>query len=160
MLAIRKIRLPHDPAAPIFVDMSNKELVQRIFDALAVGDRRPFRDAIAEDFTWTIIGSTAWSGTYAGREVVARELIAPLFARFSGTYTNTAERIIAEGEYVVVQCRGRVTTTSGEPYNNTYCHVFRVTDGQLRELTEYCDTDLVARVLSDPGGPDTPRRSS
>jgi ketosteroid isomerase-like protein len=95
-----------------------------------------------------------------GAATRARRPPAPLFAQFSGTYTNTAERIIAEGEYVVVQCRGRVTTTSGQPYNNTYCHVFRVADGQLRELTEYCETDLVARVLSDPGGPDTRRRSS
>ena len=60
----------------------NRALVRSIFDALARGDRAPFRDAMAEDFTWTIMGSTPWSGTYRGREAVARDLIAPLFAQF------------------------------------------------------------------------------
>ena len=43
-------------------------------------------------------------------------------------------------------------TKSGEPYNQTYCYVFRFEDGQVSELTEYLDTDLVNRVLDSPGG--------
>jgi uncharacterized protein len=49
---------------------ANKQLLQDIFDALARGDGTPFRDAMADDFTWTIIGSTDWSGTYAGKQDV------------------------------------------------------------------------------------------
>jgi ketosteroid isomerase-like protein len=54
---------------------------------------------------------------------------------------------------VVVECRGRVTTTSGSPYNNTNCWVCRIADGKLRELTEYLDTELVATALAPPGAP-------
>ena len=35
------------------------------------------------------------------------------------------------------------------PYNNTYCFVFRLSGGKIREITEYCDTDLIARVLDN-----------
>jgi uncharacterized protein len=125
----------------------NKQLLQTIFAARANGDHEPFRDAMADDFTWTIIGDTDWSGTYRGKQAVLTELTGPLLAQFAEPYRGTAERFIAEGEHVVVESRGRVTTVRGEPYNNTYCFVFRVAGGRLRELTEYCDTELVANAL-------------
>ncbi len=49
---------------------------------------------MADDFSWTVIGSTSWSGTYAGKQAV------------------------------------------------------------LTELTEYCDTQLIATALEAPGVPD------
>ena len=36
----------------------NKELMQRIFAGLAKGDGQPFRESLAEDFTWTLTGTT------------------------------------------------------------------------------------------------------
>jgi len=125
----------------------NKQLMKSIFAELAKGNTGPFRDAMADDFCWTVTGTTSWSGTYRGKQAVLGELIAPLFAQFDGRYTNTAERFIAEQDHVVVLCRGKVTTTSGKPYENTYCYVCRLGDGKLRELTEYFDTELVATAL-------------
>ncbi len=128
----------------------NKRLMQQIFRELAEGNSEPFRDAMADEFSWTVIGSTNWSGTYAGKQAVLSELIEPLFSQFADRYTNTADRFIAEGDHVVVQCRGHVTTKSGMPYDNTYCYVCRLGDGKLRELTEYCDTQLIATALTPP----------
>jgi hypothetical protein len=127
--------------------------MQQIFRELAKGNSEPFRDAMADDFCWTIIGTTKWSGTYAGKQAVLSELIGPLFSQFADQYTNTSDRFIAEGDHVVVQCRGHVTTKSGMPYNNTYCYVCRLGDGELRELTEYCDTQLIANALTPPRVP-------
>lgn len=129
------------------VTQTSRQLLQRIFDGLAAGDGKPFRDSLADDFTWHMIGSTAWSGSYRGKQAVLQDLMRPLFANFESVYRNRPVRMIAEGEWVVVQCRGEVTTKSGEPYNNQYCWVCRVQDGQLKELTEYMDTQLVERVL-------------
>jgi ketosteroid isomerase-like protein len=128
----------------------NKRLMQEIFAGLAKGDGRPFRDSLAENFRWTLTGTTKWSKTYEGKRAVIDELLRPLFAQFADQYTNTAHRFIAEGEYVVVECRGRVTTKSGKPYHNSYCWVCRFADGKLQELTEYMDTALVAAALDDP----------
>jgi ketosteroid isomerase-like protein len=126
----------------------NKQLMQGIFSELAKGNSTPFRDAMAEEFCWTITGSTAWSGTYRGKHAVLTELIAPLFSQFADTYTNSADRFIAEGDHVVVQCRGHVTTRAGAAYDNSYCYVCRLTGGKLVEVTEYLDTQLVASVLA------------
>jgi uncharacterized protein len=131
----------------------NKQLLQRIFDELAKGNGRPFREAMADDFSWTIIGSTSWSRTYNGKQAVLDELMTPLFSQFANLYTNTASRFIAEGDHVVVECRGQVMTRTGKPYNNTYCYICRLADGKLRELTEYLDTELVTTVLMPPATP-------
>ena len=130
----------------------NKALIQDIMDARARRDAGPFNAAMADDFVWRITGSTAWSGEYVGKADVLERLIKPLRGQFTAPNSLTLSRIIAEGDYVVAECRGNATTLAGELYANTYCFVIRVADGKLRELTEYMDTALVERVLRPPGG--------
>ena len=129
----------------------NKRIIEEVFAELAKGNGKPFVDAMADDFTWILTGTTKWSRTYRGKQAVRRELLAPLFTQFADRYTNTARRILADGDFVVVECQGQTTTRSGKPYNNTYCYIIRMQDGKMRELTEYLDTALVEAVLSPPG---------
>jgi len=126
---------------------SSRRLMQHIFDGLARGDSQAFVDSLADDFNWTLTGHTNWSRTYRGKQEVMQELMRPLFANFATRYTNNAVRIIADGEWVAVECRGNVQTQSGQPYNNQYCWVCRVQDGRLKEVIEYMDTQLVDEVL-------------
>lgn len=128
----------------------NKALVRRIMEARARGDYEPFRAAMADDFVWRMIGTTAWSGTYNGKADVIERLMQPLYAQFSGPLQINPIRILADEDYVVVQCAGNATTLSGERYANTYCFVIRLENGMFRELTEYMDTALVERVLRPP----------
>lgn len=128
--------------------IENKELMQQVFAELARGNGTPFVESMGDDFCWTITGTTAWSRTYRGKEEVLADLIRPLFAQFADRYTNSALRILADEDHVVVECRGRVTTKAGKPYNNEYCYVIRMADGKMRELTEYMDTQLAATALS------------
>ena len=129
---------------------ANRELMQEIYDELAKGNRMPFRNALAEDFRWIMKGRTAWSRTYDGRDAVRKELIQPLYAQFADDYKNTAIRIFADGNYVIVECEGAVTTTAGRPYNNQYCMIFRLENGKIKEMTEYLDTALVNETLAPP----------
>ena len=132
----------------------NKTLVQNIMEARARRDHAPFIAAMADDFVWRIIGSTAWSGEYVGKTEVHERLLRPLYEQFTAPSSITASQILADGDHVVVECQGDATTISGERYANTYCFVIRIAEGQLRELTEYMDTALVERVLKPP----SPRR--
>ena len=130
----------------------NKQTMQAVFDALAQGDGQPFVDAMRDDFGWTISGSGPWSKTWQGKDTVRRELFRPLFAQFEGSYRNRASRFVAEGDTVVVECRGDVATKAGARYDNQYCYVCRFDDaGKLVALTEYMDTALAERILAPPG---------
>lgn len=132
------------------IQTENKALVQAIWDARARRDPAPFMAAMADDFVWRIMGSTAWSGEYIGKADVLERLVKPLYAQFETPTRLTATNILADGDHVVVQCHGDATTVSGQRYANSYCFVIRVADGRLREMTEYMDTALVERVLQPP----------
>ena len=128
----------------------NRSLIERIMEARSRRDPAPFIAAMADDFVWRITGSSAWSGEYIGKADVCERLLKPLYAQFVAPSSLTATRILADGDYVVVECQGDATKISGERYANTYCFVIRIQDGQLREMTEYMDTALVERVLQPP----------
>jgi hypothetical protein len=128
----------------------HKQLLEGAFAELSQGNGQPFMDALADDVRWTVIGSSPWSRTYAGKREVVDQLMRPLFSQFADQYTARAIRVLAEDDVVVVEARGQVNTKSGRPYNQTYCYVFRLADGQVRELTEYLDTELVNQALEPP----------
>lgn len=129
----------------------NKQQMRQAFEALATGNGQPLIGLMAEDFRWVITGTTAWSRSYEGKQAVLDELFKPLFAQFERPYTNRADRFIAEGDDVVVLCRGQVTTRQGKPYNNQYCYVCRFgEDGLMHDLIEYFDTELVTAALEPP----------
>ena len=130
----------------------NKQLMASVFADMAAGNGQPFMDLLAEDVCWTVIGTSPWSGTYEGKQVITAELMRPLFRQFADEYRARATRIVAEDDVVVVEARGEVMTKAGRPYNQTYCYVFRMAGGQVREMTEYLDTDLVNQVLDSPVG--------
>lgn len=129
---------------------ANKELLRHVFTEVAKGNGRPFLDVLADDVTWTIVGATAWSGTYEGKRAVVEELLRPIAAQLRGRTIINAHRFVAEDDLVVVEALGRNTTVAGVRYHNAYCWVFRLADGLVRELTEYTDTQLVASALQPP----------
>lgn len=130
--------------------IENKRFIQGIHAELAKGNGKPFVDSLAEDFSWIMKGRTSWSRAYKGKQAVQNELLKPLYAQFEGRYVNTAERFIAEDDFVVVQCSGDVVTKRGKRYDNQYCFIYRLAGGKVVELTEYLDTALVDEALEAP----------
>jgi uncharacterized protein (TIGR02246 family) len=128
----------------------NKRLVREAFDALARADSRPLVDLFAEDAVWTMTGTSSWSRAYRGKQAILDELLRSLAVRLAGRYRATAERILADGDFVVVQAQGHAATQSGQRYDNQYCFVYRMADGKIQEVTEYLDTRLVDEALGDP----------
>jgi ketosteroid isomerase-like protein len=129
--------------------LENKQLLQDIFAATARGDSRPLVEAMAEDFRWTIAGNGRWSRTY-DKHAVLHELFPALRARIEGRIKMIPQRVLADGDHVVVEARGDNVTKAGAPYNNSYCFVFRLAGGKLADVTEYMDTELVTAALGSP----------
>ena len=120
--------------------VENKEMVRKISSG-EVG----LLDLWAEDGVWIIPGLA----TYRGKQEIAEKLIDPVTDLMESMGTVELTNIIAEGDYVVVeqQAKDRITKT-GVAYNNTYCMVYKILDGEIVQLTEYCDTALAKEVFS------------
>jgi len=97
--------------------------------------------------TWTNIGSAKYSGIYVGKNDLVARLVKPVFGQLKAGIAATVHNMIAEADFVVVQLSGQSETKAGRPYNNTYCHVFRIRDGKIGEVTKYFDTELATAVF-------------
>lgn len=122
----------------------NKELVRHLFEEINKGNPQPFVDTMAENITLTLIGTTPVSGIYKGIKEVSEKIMPRIMSSFKSQPRVIIDRLIAEGDFVVVIAHGEGgVTRNGKDYNNTYCHVMRLKDGKLVESTEYLDTALV-----------------
>jgi ketosteroid isomerase-like protein len=125
----------------------HKKTIRRIYAALSKGDSSVFSASVHPDYIWRLAGHGSWSKRFEGQSAVREQLLRPLYAQFSTTYTASAINLIADGDYVVAEVRGDVQTKRGERYNNEYCIVFRFADEKIVEVIEYCDTDFVERRI-------------
>ena len=123
----------------------NKEIVRTMREAKGLD---AMLATMSDDVRWTIIGTTKYSGTMNGKQQIIDKLLKPIFAELESMGSNTVDNVIAEGDYVVIQqhASGRKTKT-GNPYNNTYCLVYKVVGGKIKEITEYCDTELITSAF-------------
>lgn len=127
----------------------NKQVVIDFYEAGARGDMDACFALLSDDVTWTNIGSTKFSGQYRGKQQLVERLLGPLFGQLKAGIRSRIERLVAEDDIVVAQTTGTAETLDGRPYNNTYCQVIRVRDGQVIEVKEYFDTALVAEVFGN-----------
>jgi len=125
----------------------NKQIVRQFYAASNSGDMDTCFSLIAENITWTNIGSTSLSGTYHGIGELQEKLLGPLFGRLKQGIKTTVHRLVAENDYVVAQTSGTAETLDGRPYNNSYCWIIKIQHGKFAEVTEYMDTELITTVL-------------
>ena len=117
----------------------NKKLIETIFAAIAAGDRTPFVESLADDVTMRITGQYSWSQTFKGKEALLRDLYGYLGTLLADGRRTIAHRFIADGDHVVMEGVGEMRTKAGVPYNNDYCLIYRLKDGKIVEIREYCE---------------------
>jgi ketosteroid isomerase-like protein len=126
----------------------NAQLVSDIFDEVAKGNGAPFWEACRDDVVWRTIGQGSWSGEFRGKQVIIDEIFRPL-NRVLVERATIPTRLIDGGDVVVLQARGKNLTYDGQRYDNDYVFVMHFEGGKIVRYEEYCDTDLIARVLPD-----------
>jgi uncharacterized protein len=125
----------------------NKQFISNMFAELSKGNGDAFLNAMADDVRFTIIGTSKYSGTFNGKQELINKLLVPLNAQVEGGMTITPDNLIADGDFVAMQARGKALSKNGRRYDNTYCHVFRFANGKVQEVTEYLDTELVTAAF-------------
>jgi hypothetical protein len=124
----------------------NEKLMRDLFAGIAAGDRKAFADSLADDFTMRVTGQYSWSQTFRSKQAFLRDLHGYLATLLDGRRTIPLS-FIAGGDHVVVEARGEMQTRAGVPYNNEYCLIYRLKDGKIVEMREYCDSALTEAVL-------------
>jgi ketosteroid isomerase-like protein len=125
----------------------NKKLVQQVYTDAANSSGTTFIDNIADDVRWVVTGQYSWSRTYEGRDAVVNGLHGHFRSLLAERPRTVAYNFIAEGDFVVVEAKGDNVTKTGVRYDNEYCMSWRLQNGRIREIKEYCDSALVERAL-------------
>ena len=125
----------------------NKKLVESFYEAGNRGDIDACFALIADDITWTNMGSTSLSGKYEGKAELMDKLLGPLFDQLKAGIFSKVEKLIGEDDHVVALTSGTAETSDGRPYNNNYCQVIRIEGGKFVEVTEYFDTELTSGIF-------------
>ncbi len=133
--------------------LSNKQKMQQVFAEMAKGNLDPFVDIMADDMQWSWMGTETWTRTFEGKETVVNELLAAVKATLTEPFEVVPHRFIADEDFVVIEHTGKNTTPDGRPYHNKYCWVCRFSNGKLRELREYMDTELVTKTFGTDDKP-------
>jgi ketosteroid isomerase-like protein len=130
----------------------NRRLVTDAFAAWETGDSGPFFALVADDVSWTVIGTTPVSGHYRSKREFVKGALARLSERLDGGITAHVVNVLADGDHVALQWEGTSASRTGLPYRQTYCWVMRLADGRIEEVTAYLDTELVSAMFHDAGG--------
>jgi len=94
-----------------------------------------------------VTGQYSWSRTFRGKQAFLRDLHGYLATLVAEGRRTIPLRFIAGDDHVVVEARGEMRTRWGLPYNNEYCLIYRLKDGKIVEIREYCDSALTEAVL-------------
>jgi uncharacterized protein len=126
---------------------ANKKLVQQVYTDSANRSGTTFADNLAEDVRWIVTGQNSWSHEFKGKDAIFNNLLGQVRFRLGDRPRTVAYNFIAEGDTVVVEARGDNVTKAGLRYDNQYCMVWRIENGKIKLIKEYCDSALVERVL-------------
>ena len=131
---------------------ANKQLMQEIFAAAgnpdpAVRDRSLFVASLADDARWVVTGQYSWSRTFTGKQSILNDLHGHVRSLLVERARTIAHRFIADEDHVVVEAKGNNVTREGVRYDNDYCLLFRLENGKIKEVREYCDSVLTEKAL-------------
>ncbi|GHF17461.1 hypothetical protein GCM10017786_59270 [Amycolatopsis deserti] len=129
-------------------NLDNEKVIRRFVDALHGGDLTTIADTLAEDASWHLHGTLPVAGHYAGRDAVINDFLGQGLGLFAdGSLKIELTTIVSDGPIVAIEWHATGQSTNGNPYDNEYALFFRLSDGKITAIREYCDTLHVKDAL-------------
>ena len=127
--------------------MTNKAIIQRLYQSFASGDIQAVTAAFADDIEWTEADGFPLAGTYTGPQSVVENIFMRL-SEFSENWGVAINRYIADGDTVVAD--GKYTwnhKVTGEPCKVRMAHVWTLADGKVISFLQHVDTAKVRELI-------------
>jgi ketosteroid isomerase-like protein len=124
---------------------ANKQVALKFLNAMSEGDAETMASCLALD-AFTI---TKGFGKVSGRR--DRNTMLATTAAFKeivpAGFSPTIEKLVAEGDTVVLEFQGNAVLSNGKPYCNEYVFVLTFADGKIKQLNEYFCTVLADALI-------------
>jgi|TARA_B110000438_G_scaffold139365_1_gene134657 hypothetical protein len=133
-----------------FVMEIEEEIGLAFFEAVGAGDLERAFEYTTKDVTFTPIGTHPVIGKeFRGKEDILQNCWMYVFEHLTEAGVPTVIKGSAFGKGIgFIEFSGSGQGRSGMPYNNVYCHIYRYEGEKICAISEYLDTDLVNKLLS------------
>ena len=125
------------------------DYVRSLFANLENRRTDAFFDHVAENVTWTVMGTHPLAGTYHTKD----DFLAHTFARLNKLLKEgvilRVTNLLVGGDTAVVELQSLSTALNGKPFNNTYCWIVRFSNGTIVEVRAYLDSALVQQLIDE-----------
>jgi len=107
-------------------------------------------DYFAEEFSWTICGTSLLSGHYNDKEDFFSKVINRLNNHILPGWTMDIKANYTVNNVFIIEMVGSARTKSEKDYNNEYCWILKFNDNsKITNLTAYYDSLLVNKILNE-----------
>ena len=127
--------------------MTNKEIIEGLYQSFASGDVAAVTAVFAEDIEWTEADGFPLAGTYVGAQAVVENVFMRL-GEFSDNWGVSVDRYIADGDTVVAD--GRYTWNhkeTGQACAVRMAHIWTLEDGKAVSFLQHVDTAQVRELI-------------
>ena len=127
--------------------MSNKELIQALYQSFAAGDVPAVTAAFADDIEWTEADGFPLAGTFIGPQAVVENVFMRL-GEFSDNWGVSVDRYIADDDVVVAD--GKYTWNhkeTGAPCEVRMAHIWTLSDGKVISFLQHVDSAKVRELI-------------
>lgn len=127
--------------------MTNKEVVQELYQNFAKGDVPAVVARFDDNITWTEADGFPLGGTYVGPQAVVENVFMRL-GEFSENWAVVVDRLIGDGDTVVADGKYRWNhKVSGEPCEVRMAHVWTLVDGKAISFLQHVDSARVRELI-------------
>ncbi len=123
------------------------ETVRSIFAKLSSEAPGEFFQHVADNVSWTVLGTHPLAGLYTSKHDFQEATFARLGKLFDGSLKLFTRQVLVDGDQAAVELFARATAKSGVQFNNDYCWICRFQGEQIVEVRAYLDSALVAEVI-------------
>jgi len=123
--------------------------VRQLFAYLEGGDADDFFARVADDVSWTVMGTHPLAGEYHSKSAFRASTFARLNRVLREGMLLRVTHVIVHGEWAVVELEALSTALNGTPFANRYCWVCRFADDTIVEVRAYLDSALVAQLIAE-----------
>ncbi len=130
-------------------DNEAERLVLHWFDRLSAGDFPALRSMLHRESTWTVqVRGIQGAGVHKGPAGIIDKFLMPVRLGLfeEGDPKMLIDNVVSKGATVAVECRGAGRMKNGTVYDNVYCWLVDVKDGQIFAIREYMDSYYVSTL--------------
>lgn len=122
---------------------ATRAIVERWYDCLSRMDVDGYKQTLSPDVIINVPGTMPISGRCYGQKQLFEEIFPQVVGNLVPGTINLARRhriMAVDGDIVAGMMEGGGDTRDGGRYEQQYCHIFRVENGVIAEIWEFCDT--------------------